>query len=106
MVYNDPEAIGLMQQISTALSAAGLVHKPTSGAGIVLNIPGKPASGLVALTGIEIQIAESQLGAWSTVVRAMQAAFGEAGLSVKTLALTGGDTNPTAIHIMIGKKPV
>jgi len=104
-VSQDTEPIDLMLNISDALTRAGWVHKPIEGHAAELNVRGKPAAGLVILTGIEVQIHISRLDDWSKSVHALVAALSEEGIAATLKAFNHKNEHPNAIHIKIGKKP-
>jgi hypothetical protein len=107
-VQTDPEPIGLMKQIGTALKAAGLVWQPWS-SGVygtpVFNQPGFPQAGIIAFSGIMIQIDDSKVPQWSAAVVALKDALCAEGVEADAKRMTDGSESPDAIHIYIGRKP-
>lgn len=70
-----------------------------------LNTRGKPAAGLVILSGIEIQVHTTRLADWSQGAQALETALKVEGISASVKGFSHNKEHPNAIHIKIGKKP-
>lgn len=108
LIQADPEPIGLMEQIGTALSASGLVWEPWR-SGVygtpVFNPPGLPQTGIIATSGLMIQIDNSKAPQWGAAVVALKDALLAEGVEAEARGITDGSDPPNAIHIYIGRKP-
>ncbi len=101
----DSETIGLMEQVGASLKAAGLIWKGRSHGSPVFTQPGSPPAGIVAFTGIMIQIDSSKTYEWDKAVVAIKDALSAEGLEVQSMRIIDGTETPDAIHIYIGRKP-
>jgi hypothetical protein len=104
VIQADSEPIGLMEQIGTALKAAGLVWEPWHN-GVVFRPPGLPQTGITAASGLIIQIDNSKAPQWGAAVIALKDALLAEGIAADARGITDGTETPNAIHIYIGRKP-
>jgi hypothetical protein len=106
-IQPDPEPIALMGQIGSTLKAAGLSWEQWHGApGIpVFNQPGMPQAGIVAFSGLMIQIDDAKTSEWGGAVVTIWDALKAEGVEADAIRITDGTETPNAIHIYIGRKP-
>ena len=103
----DPEAVALMEEIGSALDAAGWKRQAVAqGSGYVP--PGKPAAGIVVFRGFEVQIAESRQSDWGAAGKpaaALLRALRNEGLTAFAKQVPDDQESADAIHIKIGTRP-
>jgi len=103
----DPEAVDLMETIGQALGDAGWKRQAVAqGHGFVP--PGQPASGLIVLKGIEVQITHSRQAEWAADGKpgaALLRAMRNEGLTAVAKEVPDQHQSGGAIHIMVGAKP-
>jgi hypothetical protein len=99
----EPEVVALMDQITVVLRQAGWSWKDLANtSGIKFGNSNLPAMGILAVSGIFIQIAESKRLDWGPAATALGEALVAEGIEVKGEV---GEISDDAIHIKIGKKP-
>jgi hypothetical protein len=99
----EPEVISLMDQITLSLREAGWVWRNLADTnGIQFGRTDLPTMGIIAVSGVLIQIAESKRQEWGPAVHALGNALTAEGIEVKGEV---GVISDDAIHIKIGKKP-
>jgi hypothetical protein len=107
-IQPDGETIGLMEQIGGALKSAGLTWEPwhgrTPGMPAFLQ-PGVPQAGMVAFTGLMIQIDDSKTPQWGTAIAVLRDRLHAEGIDAEGRRITDGTETANAIHIYIGRKP-
>jgi outer membrane murein-binding lipoprotein Lpp len=104
-VQTDTEPIDLMEQVAATLEAAGWVRRPIEGVDITTGPRGKPQAGVVAASGLLIEISESRMADWQWAVVALRDALIAEGLAATATGIADKSALPNAIHIKIGKKP-
>ena len=107
-IQPDQESIDLMGQIGSTLRAAGLHWEPWHGRGQpspVFTQPEMPQAGIVAFTGLMVQIDDSKTPEWGTAVNIIWDTLKSEGLEIDRRRITDGTETPNAIHIYIGRKP-
>jgi hypothetical protein len=107
-VFNDPEAIDLMNQLESLLTAAGWKENEwKSGGDIVLGgRPGRPNAGYTLVSGLFVQADNSRSSDFGPVVVALANAVIEAGIAATAeIGRMAPGTNNDDIKILVGKKP-
>lgn len=104
-IQTEPEAIDLMEQISTTLESAGWIRKPAHTGGVAFTNPGKPQAGIVSFSGFAIHIDDSRTAEWGDAVATLWKAIEAEGIAASAMRLTDKSESADAVHIKIGKKP-
>jgi hypothetical protein len=106
----EPETQDLLPQIEGALKAAGWVEINWKGGGSIAEMSftrkDRPNAGIVAVTGVIIQMHPEQIRELGTAANALASALSTEGVAAQAqsgLGVTNG--NSQAIHILIGRKP-
>lgn len=101
-----PESEALLNQIDDALTAAGWTGITWSGGDILLSRTGRFGVGIVAMTGVVIQMHPEKVSDFSRVAVALQNALLVEGIDAKAQAGLGVlNRNANALHIIVGRKP-
>jgi hypothetical protein len=106
LVQLDPESVALMESIADALTSAGWVRQPFGGFGF--RNPGKPAAGITAFAGLEIQIVDSKQSEWGQEGQAATAlwhSLQKERITVTAKHVPDDQETASAIHIKVGAKP-
>jgi hypothetical protein len=107
-VFQDPEAIALLNQMSRILISANWVEQEWKGGGdIVLNRgPGHPSAGYTYVGGLYVQADNSHAADFGPIARELAKLLSDDGISANAEVgrMTPND-NKNAIRILIGQKP-
>jgi hypothetical protein len=104
----EPEPQDLLVRIEDAITAAGWSQTNWKGEGgnIVFMRKNRPDAGLVSVSGVIIQMHEKRAGESIVAARALAAALKAEGILAEAEPGTGtANTNTSAIHILVGRKP-
>lgn len=106
----EPETQDLLPQIEDALKAAGWVQIDWKGGGGIAEITfarkNRPQAGIVAVSGVIIQMHSDHVGELGAAAGALASALNVEGVAAKAEAGLGvPNSNSQAIHILIGRKP-
>jgi hypothetical protein len=106
-VLPEPEPGNLMQQIASALGAAGWSWKPwVSNTGLAFQVPGEPGAGVInSLVGLTIEISEKRQSDLTKPALALTSALKAEGIKAQSLFATGDSAMPDSVHVYIGQKP-
>lgn len=103
-VQQGDETLGLLDQISKILLAAGWVWKDAAPVGELLNIPGKPKVALIVMRGgVEIRVSKNRVQQWGEAQNALAVSLAAAG--VVDLAQVIDGLSDTTMLINVGTKP-
>jgi hypothetical protein len=107
-VFQEPEALALLEQLSMVLTTAGWIEEEwKSGGDLVLTrgVPHPPA-GFTAVTGLYIQADARHADDLRPIVGKLAKLLSDAGIGAKPeVGRMGPNTNNDAIKILIGQKP-
>jgi hypothetical protein len=107
-IFPDPEPAGLMEQIASALKAAGWIRTAfPSRTGLSYTVPNEPNVGLLAsFVGLQIEVPESKLTEWNPSAEIFAAALKAELPEVNARRdVAGTEATMDAVVIAIGKKP-
>ena len=107
-VFQEPEAVALMEQINSALRLAGWIEQEwKSGGDIVLSRQGHPNAGYTFVTGLYVQAdAGSHATDFGPIVVKLAHLLSDAGIEAKgEIGRMAPNTNNDSIKILIGQKP-
>jgi hypothetical protein len=107
-VFQDPEALGLLDQLSKALLAAGWTEEEwKSGGDIALTRGGShPTAGFTSVAGVYVQADAAHANDFGPIVSRLAKLLSDAGIEAKAeVGRMAPDTNNNAIKILIGQKP-
>jgi hypothetical protein len=100
----DPEPIGLLSQIISALEAGGWKQRNWSNStGVIFNGPNGREAGILYVEGLHVEFSETK-PEWEAPVLALIRALAAEGVEVKGTRAT--KANSDAIHVIIGRKPM
>jgi hypothetical protein len=105
-VFDDPETIGLLSQIESALSAAAWVEKPWKYGNIQYTRPNRPSVGLNTLSGIFVQVDTSRQSDLGAAGNALAYALKNEGLEARfEIGAMPDWMDKNAVQIQLGQKP-
>jgi hypothetical protein len=105
-LLTDPETQALLPKIEDILTSAGWIQIDWTGSDIVFTRSNRHIAGTISVSGVVIQIHAEKVAQFATAANALALALSAEGIAAKAeLGLGVPNTNPNAIHVLIGKKP-
>jgi hypothetical protein len=106
-VFQDPESIALLEQLSGALLSAGWIEQAwNSGGDVLLTRGSRPGVGFTYVTGVYVQADQSHVTDFGPIITALAKLLTDAGIDAKPeVGRMAPNTNNDAIKILIGQKP-
>lgn len=107
-VFQEPEALALLDQLSKVLTSAGWIEEEwKSGGDIVLTRSNPhPPAGFTSVTGVYVQADASHGSDFGPIVAKLAKLLSDAGIdTTPEVGRMGPNTNNDAIKILIGQKP-
>jgi hypothetical protein len=106
-VFQELEAITLLEQISGALTSAGWPEQEwKSGGDVVLSRQGHPNAGYTFVIGLYVQADATHTADFGPIVVALAKLLSDVGIEAKAeVGRMGPNTNKDHIKILIGQKP-
>jgi len=101
---NDPESIELLNVIESVLVTAGWKEQGFSANPIILQRPGQPNAGIIASSGVEIDLPVTHRYDWASAATTLGKGLTQAGLQGVAVHYDPGDRGQ-ALHLRVGYKP-
>ena len=105
-LLTDPETQDLLPEVEDLLTGAGWIQIDWSGSDIVYTRSNRHIAGLISVSGVVIQMHPEKVAQFTKAAQALALALSAEGIAAKAQPGLGvPNTNPNAIHVLVGKKP-
>jgi hypothetical protein len=101
----DSEPMTLLVQIEDALLAAQWVQVDWKGGPMQLDRPGRHDAGIIAASGVVVQVDAQKLSQFGSAVRALVSVLKAENIDASANVVLNPSSTTDAIHIAVGRKP-